>query len=74
MLLWRWGGGGAEFGGGGAGWGREYLAPRQGGKLFLKSMWRTWEWLIHVRDKCEEIQSVGESRKLRIWDSCECVR
>ena len=70
------GGDGARAGQGRAGAGQgpgKYLAPSQG-KLFPKSIWRTWEWLVPVRDKCEESQPVGESRKLRIWDSCECVR
>lgn len=64
-------GGGAEFcvAEGARGGAVRNRSPRQGGKQFLKSVWRTWEWLVHVRDKCEEISPIGGSRKLRIWDS-----
>lgn len=69
---------GARAGQGRAGRGRgqgKYLAPSQG-KLFPKSIWEVEnvEWLVPLRDKCEESQPVGESRKLRIWVSCECVQ
>lgn len=35
-------------------------------KVFLR---RTCEWLVRVRDKCEEIQLAGDSRK----QNSECV-
>lgn len=76
MLVVPAGVGGGTGGGGlssvwegrGVGWG--HRTPPLAGKLFHKSTWRTWEWLLCVRDKCEEIPPV-DSRKLKIWDSFE---